>query len=98
VNQINDGEVKQLLSNKVHRDAISGTAELAKKYILHGGTYTAQSGQLRSGINFSGNEGDFAYTTTSLGFRPMPGITGLKVSTKNRMGTIVQAEVDFVVW
>lgn len=98
VNQISDGEVKQLLSNKVHRDAISGNAELAKKYILHGGTYTAKSGELRSGINFFGNDGNYAYTTTSLGFRPMPGITGLKVSTKNRMGTIIQAELEFVVW
>ena len=97
VNEITDGEVKSLLQNRSNRNSVSGTADLAKKYVLTGGTMSAK-GSPRAGINFSGVDGEFAYNTTSLGFRPMPGITGLKVSTKNRMGTILQAEVDFVVW
>ena len=83
VNEITDGEAKSLLQNRSNRDSVTGTADLAKKYVLTGGTMTAK-GSPRAGINFSGADGEFAYNTTSLGFRPMPGITGLKVSTKNR--------------
>ena len=97
VNEISEGEAKALLQNRSNRDSVTGTADLAQKYVLTGGTMTAK-GSPRAGINFSGADGEFAYNTTSLGFRPMPGITGLKVSTKNRMGTILQAEVEFVVW
>ena len=99
VNQITDGEVKQLLQNRSARPNVTGTADLAKKYVLTGGTLNA-GGDPRSGINLEpgSTTGNNAYTNQSLGFRPMPGITGLKCKTKNRFGTILQAEVDFVVW
>ena len=42
---------------------------------------------------------DKAYNNyNSLGFRPMPGITGFRISSQNTYGTIRIAEIDFTVW
>jgi hypothetical protein len=99
VNQITDAEVKSLLKDRVNRPNVTGLADLAKKYVLTGGTITA-GGKPRAGVNFDpgSTEGEFAYQNLGNGFRAMPGITGLKVKTKNRFGTILQADIDFVIW
>lgn len=81
----------------------------AETFILTGGRAVVSKDQETNlyggrevkGINFDPNYNpDFSYNNynQSLGIRPMPGITGLKVAAKNTYGTLMQAEVDFVVW
>ena len=75
------------------------TNELAKKYILQGGTL--YENQLRSGISTQ----NAAYSTTSpgggtnrLGIRPMPGITGIDVKSRSAYGSLREVEVKFNAW
>ena len=75
--------------------------EEAETFVLMGGRDTAFFDTEVRGINF-GTDYDAASVynnyNQSLGIRPMPGITGLKVAAKNTYGTLLQAEVDFTVW
>lgn len=85
---------------------VNGTNELAKKYILQGGTLndiTEKSviGTPKSGI------GDFsnAYSNTGyngnpyrLGIRPMPGITSLDIKSKSAYGSLREATINFQCW
>ena len=79
--------------------------DLARKYVLQGGTLT-NIGKLgyipKSGI---GNNASNAYSTVSpggkphdLGIRPMPGITGVEVMSKSAYGSLRTATVSFVAW
>lgn len=74
--------------------------EKAQLFVLMGGRAAAFDTEVK-GINF-GTDYDAASTynnyNQSLGIRPMPGITGLKVASKNTYGTLMQAEVEFTVW
>lgn len=56
-------------------------------------------------LSNSGNKEGIGNTSTSLyradnrlGFRPAPGITGFKVTSKNTYGTLQEATVNFNVW
>ena len=104
VNKVTNPEIlTEVRKGKTPPSSITtdGGAE-ARKFVLIGGTHvsSASGRHARSGVNL--NEGDnskFAYNVDSItGYRPMPGITGLKVASKNTYGTLLQAEVDFVVW
>jgi hypothetical protein len=75
------------------------TNELAKKYILQGGTLSDNT--LRSGIGI----GNQAYSTTSpggnpnrLGIRPMPGITGIDIKSLSAYGSLREVEIKFNAW
>tara|TARA_E500000318_G_C3568580_1_gene216792 strand:- start:2613 stop:5444 length:2832 start_codon:yes stop_codon:yes gene_type:complete len=84
------------LSSSVNVD---GSATLAKNNVLFGGTYKDGSTKPKSGINFNGVSPDTAYNRyESIGFRPMPGITGFRIDSKNRFGTLREASIDFQVW
>jgi hypothetical protein len=74
--------------------------DLAKKYILQGGTTDVNSTK-RSGV------GDFskAYSNSSvngtkyrLGIRPMPGITGIDVKSRSAYGSLREVTVNFNAW
>lgn len=84
------------LSSSVNVD---GSATLAKNNVLFGGSYKEGSTKPKSGINFNGVSSDTAYNKyESIGFRPMPGITGFRIDSKNRFGTLREASIDFQVW
>jgi hypothetical protein len=77
------------------------TNELAKKYILQGGTLYENQSQLRSGVLTQ----NAAYSTTSpgggnnrLGLRPMPGITGIDIKSRSAYGSLREVEVKFNAW
>ena len=65
--------------------------DASKKNVLLGGTQN--SGSIQGGIF---NDTDNAYKKSDmLGYRPMAGITGFKVNSKNTFGTLRVATVDF---
>lgn len=77
------------------------TNELAKKYVLQGGTLLNNT-SLRTGL---GGSGTSTYdrlspggTSQRLGIRPMPGITGVDVQSKGAYGSLQEATVSFVAW
>ena len=100
VNQITNKDADALKVSKDNRATIVGDKTYAENFILVGGT--ANVGGMRSGISREPNVIDTnkAYQNfeRGLGFRPMPGITSLKVASKNTYGTLMQAEVGFTVW
>lgn len=65
---------------------VNGTDDLAKKYILIGGTY--------------GREGENTYSNfpNGKGFRPMPGITGVDIKAVNRFGLLKEATITYNCW
>ena len=67
---------------------VGGSDELAKKYILIGGT-AGRSGT-NTYSNFTGEAGK--------GFRPMPGITGVQIRSINRFGVLKEATITFNCW
>jgi GH24 family phage-related lysozyme (muramidase) len=70
------------------------TQDLAKQYVLQGGTVTSNNPNVIQKQGF-----DQTYTqgaTDQLGYKPMPGITGVKVGTGGRWQTLMQADIDFV--
>jgi len=78
---------------------VNGSADLAKQYVLLGGT--SDNGKLRSGVG-SKNE---AYSTVSpggnphlRGIRPMPGITSIEVKSKSAYGSLREVTVNFQCW
>jgi len=71
---------------------------LAKNWILEAGT-SKQDGNgisLRSGIGPDGAYG--LGGTEELGYRPMPGLTGVTIETTGRLGSLRQATINFKVW
>jgi muramidase (phage lysozyme) len=79
----------------------NGSNELAKKYVLQGGTLN-NSTSLKFGL---GSEGNSSYDISSpggtkhrLGIRPMPGITGVTIKNKGAYGSLQEATVSFTVW
>lgn len=88
---------------------ISQPEDLAKKYVLYGGTSIYQnqnSYQLRSGIsNIKPNSDiDGAYgmlgrsEIQNFGFRPMPGISNVVIETQGRLGSVKQAIITIKCW
>lgn len=78
---------------------VEQSSALAKNNVLFGGSYREGSTKPKSGINFNGISTKTAYNRyESIGFRPMPGITGFRIDSKNRFGTLREASIDFQVW
>jgi len=71
---------------------------LAKNWILEAGC-SVQNG---NGINLRAGIGpDGAYGlggTEELGYRPLPGLTGVTIETTGRLGSLRQANIQFKVW
>ena len=109
VNSISIEQAQQIARGEKTREEIKGSSTAANNFILTGGLLTEEGG--RYGINykpgtqpvkFNQNTGEgevaskSAYSNySSMGIRPMPGITSLKVTSKNTYGTLQEASVDF---
>jgi hypothetical protein len=82
---------------------IKNPNDLAKKFVLQGGTAVYKnennnfSYNLREGFpdtyNVAGNE-----EVKNYGYRPMPGITSVRVQTQGKLGSIRAAEIQLKVW
>ena len=82
---------------------IKNASDLAKKFVLQGGVsaYTTENGNfsynLRDGFpdayNVAGNT-----EVENYGYRPMPGITSVRVQTQGKLGSIRAAEIQLKVW
>jgi hypothetical protein len=81
-------------------------SELARKYILEGGTLFEDPNQpnkftLRSGV---GQRGSIYASDLDiggdrpLGYRPMPGITSVQVNNKSAYGSLREATIKFYAW
>lgn len=71
---------------------------LAKDWVLEAGTskYNGQNVNLRFGI---GKDGAYGLGgTKELGYRPMPGLTGVNIETAGRLGSLRFATINFKVW
>jgi len=106
VNTITDEEAAQFLKQE-GRIEIIGDNRLAGYNILQGGILNPNR-TLREGIGTSptttaedtslSNRAAYQNRVNSTGIRPMPGITGLSVQSKNTYGTLREAEVKIMVW
>jgi len=71
--------------------------KLAKKYILQAGLtdHTSKDGSfnLREGF---GSDGAYGIGGNDFGQRPMPGVTNLSIQTGGKLGTLREANIDFV--
>lgn len=74
------------------------SAQDAKNYVLVGGTAAqAEDGTVTMRTGLGGTNA--AYTKSSvMGYRPMPGITGVDVKTKDTWGAIMEADIKVQVW
>jgi len=81
--------------------ALSDKSDLAKKFVLQGGTsiYNNRSSYFqRGGLDQAYNVTDGFKETTKYGYRPMPGVTSVKVTTQGKMGSIRSADIQIKVW
>ena len=81
---------------------ITYPSDLAKKYVLFGGTsqyLDPRKDRLRSGLGYDGAYGMLGDEEIQLyGYRPMPGITDARIETQGRLGSIKMATINFKVW
>ena len=72
--------------------------DLAKNWILEAGTSKGNGSgiDLRSGIGVDGAYG--LGGIEELGYRPMPGLTGVTIDTKGTLGSLREATIQFKVW
>jgi zinc D-Ala-D-Ala carboxypeptidase len=99
VNTLSEAEIATLRQQK-GRDTITGGNGLAKNNMLFGGILANQQG-LRGGIDTTltpNPNAAYRNNPKSSGIRPMPGITGMSVKSKNTFGTLREAEVQISVW
>jgi hypothetical protein len=83
-----------------NKEYIKGSNILAGTNILQGGLLDPNRG-LREGITTSttyNQQTAYNNRANSTGIRPMPGITGLTIASKNTYGTLREAEVKISVW
>ena len=84
---------------------VLGPSDLAKKFVLFGGTskYLNPEGnasyELRGGINTDGSYGMLGKEEIQrYGYRPMPGISSVNIETQGRLGSVRQAVISFKCW
>jgi hypothetical protein len=87
---------------------VNGTNDLAKKYILQGGTLNLDSkSKDLKGVNKKSGIGDFnsAYSTGidpknpyQRGIRPMPGIVSADIKSKSAYGSLREVIINFQCW
>jgi len=83
------------LSSGVNVEETDGfTAKQAQLNVLQGGSVAAGGDKtaLRRGFNETYTQGE----TDQLGYKPMPGITNVRVGTGGKWQTLLQADIDFV--
>jgi len=77
-----------------YSNIIQGNDSLAKSNILQGGTISKNGPNttLRGGFKETYTIG----ATDNLGFKPMPGITNVSITTGGKWQTLLQADIDFI--
>lgn len=80
-------------------DEINSSSNIAKQFILFGGTsiyLNKKQTQLRSGFGKGGSYGMLGENEIQkYGYRPMPGITSVNIQTKGRLGSVREATINF---
>ena len=96
----NKSIIDDVARGKKSHDDFTTENTTAKDFILTGGRAAEFFNKSVKGVNLFGdyNALNTYNKDNRLGVRPMPGITGLKVASKNTYGTLMQAEVEFSVW
>ena len=96
----NKSIIDDVARGKKTHDDFTTENTTAKDFILTGGRAAEFFNKSVQGVNLFGdyNALNTYNKDNRLGVRPMPGITGLKVASKNTYGTLMQAEVEFSVW
>jgi len=83
-------------------DSISKASDLAKQFVLFGGTskyLNRNSYQLRSGLGKDGAYGILGEAEIQkYGYKPMPGITNVSIETQGRLGSVKSATINFRCW
>ena len=97
---INDADINYF--KKVVGDNIKNPSDLAKEFVLFGGTskYLGNNsyGQ-RSGLGKDGAYGILGNDEIqNFGYRPMPGITSVNIETQGRLGSLRAATINFKCW
>jgi len=79
---------------------LSDKSDLAKKFVLQGGSSIYDNGKYfqRGGLDQVYNVTEGFKETAKFGYRPMPGITSVKVITQGKMGSIRSADIQIKVW
>lgn len=79
---------------------LSDKSDLAKKFVLQGGSSIYDNGKYsqRAGLGEAYNVTGGWKETEKYGYRPMPGITSVKVTTQGKMGSIRSADIQIKVW
>lgn len=86
---------------------LKNSEDLAKNYILYGGTskYLKTTNdksfkyELRSGVEKDGAYGMLGEQEVSqYGYRPMPGITDVRIETQGKLGSVRMATINFKAW
>ena len=78
------------------------TDELAKKYVLQGGTISTTTGQeTNRKTQFSqtytkNQETQLRGQIDDLGYKPMPGITNVSVGTRGKWRTTIESDIEFI--
>ena len=87
---------------KVVGDSIKNKEDLAKEFVLFGGTskyLRENSYQQRAGL---GKDGAYGILGTSeiqqFGYRPMPGIQSVTIDTQGKLGSLRAATINFKCW
>ncbi len=85
--------------------SIENGSSLAEKFVLYGGTsaYKKVGNQieysLRSGLGKDGAYGMLGKEEIQkYGYKPMPGITNVKIETQGKLGSLRAATINFKVW
>ena len=88
--------------NRIVGDSITSKSDLAKQFVLFGGTskyLDKNSYQLRSGIGAGGAYGTLGKDEIQrYGYKPMPGITNVAIETQGRLGSVRSATINFKCW
>ena len=85
-------EINEYYRNK--RNASKGSDALAKNNVLQGGTISVNGNNTttKKGFNQTYTQG----ATDNLGFKPMPGITNVSITTGGKWQTLLQADIEFI--
>lgn len=79
-----------------------GSPDLAKKYIMMGGTLYNRAGTdmyfTRAGVGGAGASYDGDISSNQYGIRPMPGIAELNTRSLGAYGSLTEATVKFYAW
>lgn len=76
---------------------LSGAA-LARKYVLQGGTVQNDNGKITNRFGVEPNGSYSMLPSKPLGFKPMPGITSIDLSSAGKLGTLQYATIKFIAY